>query len=669
MKRASVAVMPCAGSPMGRLGLVLVLVLALLLSLGLSRPAAAEELPPDSNIVNVRNFGARGDGIHDDTGAIRAAIAAARTQHGTVFWPARIVYFPAGTYRITDTLASRDAQGLYQHSMSLVGESAYSVRLRLADKAAGFGNAQQPKAMIFTSSGLRAGSPTAGGKDYINKGEGNDAYGNYIEDLTIDVGSGNPGAVALDYIASNVGAVRRVRLVAPPGSGHTALSMERRWPGPLLVSDVSIDGFARGVAVRHREYGVTLQRLVLRGQTEVAIRNEGNVVSMHDVTISGSPLALANTAPEGLVVAQQLNVTVPAGSTGGWLANQGYVLLGQAALQGVTASSRLAGGLAAATAGAYFGAQRLSNFSAAATLPALAAPVWTPQQARWANVVRYGAKPDSGEDATPAIRAAMASGAEVVYFPSGKYVISDAIEVPQQVRRVVGMFSSFTIGRRAARFTPETGMFRVTGTGEPLSIERVALDNAGRGPQLGVEHVGARTLVLQDLITYGVQAVLRGASGGRLFIENTCCGSMRFQGSAGIWARQLDTEGPNVRIANQSAPLWILGLKTEQNATIIENGAGARTEVLGGLLYVVNAPVPALPAFINQPSGRMFLAYAESAYLADRVYAVHISQPGGPTLRAAQLPARTLARMVPGVTWPPPPAVPATTSTSQESTR
>lgn len=49
---------------------------------------------PD-RLFNVRNFGARGDNITDDSGALRSAFAAAERNGGG------IVYFPAGTYRLS----------------------------------------------------------------------------------------------------------------------------------------------------------------------------------------------------------------------------------------------------------------------------------------------------------------------------------------------------------------------------------------------------------------------------------------------------------------------------------------------------------------------------------------------------------------------------------------
>jgi polygalacturonase len=46
--------------------------------------------------VNVLDYGAKGDGVTNDTAAIQAAIDAA---HGT-----QQVFFPAGTYKVTATL-------------------------------------------------------------------------------------------------------------------------------------------------------------------------------------------------------------------------------------------------------------------------------------------------------------------------------------------------------------------------------------------------------------------------------------------------------------------------------------------------------------------------------------------------------------------------------------
>ena len=72
--------------------------------------------------------------------------------------------------------------------MILVGESPSDTTIRLTDQAPGFGNADAPRGVIMTTAKLLDGTPTSGGKDYTNKGEGNDAYENFVENLTVDVG-------------------------------------------------------------------------------------------------------------------------------------------------------------------------------------------------------------------------------------------------------------------------------------------------------------------------------------------------------------------------------------------------------------------------------------------------------------------------------------------------
>src|SRR5437870_8906457 len=59
-------------------------------------PPAAETIP--ANALNVRDFGAKGDGSSDDAGAIAKAIQAgiAKGQGATVF-------FPAGRYMLRST--------------------------------------------------------------------------------------------------------------------------------------------------------------------------------------------------------------------------------------------------------------------------------------------------------------------------------------------------------------------------------------------------------------------------------------------------------------------------------------------------------------------------------------------------------------------------------------
>src|SRR5262249_20254060 len=54
------------------------------------------EWPPMNTWINIRNFGARGDGVTDDTEVLKKAIAAHRT-----------IYLPSGQYLVSETITLR----------------------------------------------------------------------------------------------------------------------------------------------------------------------------------------------------------------------------------------------------------------------------------------------------------------------------------------------------------------------------------------------------------------------------------------------------------------------------------------------------------------------------------------------------------------------------------
>ena len=70
---------------------------------------------PESVLLNVRKFGAAGDGSHDDTAAIQAAIMACPPQ-GTVF-------VPAGTYRCTPLFLKSEMTLWLEEGAAILGET------------------------------------------------------------------------------------------------------------------------------------------------------------------------------------------------------------------------------------------------------------------------------------------------------------------------------------------------------------------------------------------------------------------------------------------------------------------------------------------------------------------------------------------------------------------
>jgi hypothetical protein len=312
--------------------------------------------------------------------------------------------------------------------MVLIGESETDTTIKLADRAPGFGDTSAPRGVIMTTAKLVDGTPTSGGKDYTHKGEGNDAYENFIENLTIDVGTGNPGAIGVDYLANNIGAIRDVRVIAPAGSGAIGIAMQRKWPGPALLRRVEVQGFDVGIAIANTEYGMALDHVTLSGQRRIALANDANEVAAAHLTIDATGTAIANTAAGGLIVLADSRVR--------------------------SASS---------------GAELLINYGAV-----------------------------------------VAHGISVEGYPA------------PQTGRLNGVWLR-------PEFARDSGMFRIAEPGPPLLIERLVFDMSDLGDQLAVQVTARRDVTLRDVVTAGT-SVNRGATGGRMFIEDICCWAAAFCG-------------------------------------------------------------------------------------------------------------------------------------------
>ncbi len=602
------------------------LVLGLLAGwLSVALPASAEvsqdfRLPDDAGVVDVkRDFGAKGDGKADDTEAIRKAIAFAFDKTGRYASPA-FVYFPKGTYLVSGPLESKvEAHGWsggWRAGMLLVGENRSRSIIKLADSAEGYSDPENPKWVV--ASGSESDKRTKPGDKPLDGG-GNRAFRHSVINLTIDTGKGNPGAIALDYVANNRGTVREVTLRSGDGAGYCGLRLERHWPGPALVKNVTIEGFDFGIRVHHYQYSMTFEHITLRNQNKLAIYNTNNALAIRG-------LRSENRVPVLTTWGHSLIVLLDSELTGGAADATALTGDGQFYLRNVTVAGygqavndkRAKRTIPVEGERAVIDLHTTSAYAVGgAAIEPLNLPVaespefWSNDPDDWINVrsfesqaVRGTWKDGDGKehegivDWSPAIQAAIDSGKPIVYLPNGVYRVQQQIVLRGQVRVITGFQSSITPSAPMPSHGDAPGkmgrqaMIRFeSGPAEGLILQHLRIDGI-------VEYAGKSPLVMRHVDFGGYRNTAEGS--GDVFVEDTIGAPFHVHHPQRFFGRQINSEfGERPLFENRGGDVWLLGFKTEGEMTCLHQTAG-RTEMLGAQFYPLGNRNPVGPAVINE---------------------------------------------------------------------
>ncbi|MBX6315488.1 MAG: glycoside hydrolase family 55 protein, partial [Isosphaeraceae bacterium] len=397
--------------------IVLAATLGILAQIGGNAVNAAENIvfPRDAGIVNVKDYGAKGDGVHDDTAAIQRALDEQPNQGA-------IVYLPNGTYRISDTLKWPHGPrgGMEQKNTTLQGQSRDRTIIRLQDACPGYDDPKRPKALIGASR-----RPAQ-------------QFRNAVRNLTIDSGRRNPGAVGLQFIANNQGGIRDVTIRS--GDGRALVGLDLAYTdaiGPLLVRDLKVVGFDIGIKTAHAVNSMTFEHITLEHQNRFGFVNQGPCVSIRDLTSRNAVPALINAQGPGLVTLVDATLyghrganAKPAIFNEATLFARNIKAVGYVEAIHNAANEQKAQGLQVAE---FVSHPILSLFPA--PLKSLGLPVpetpevpWDDPQG-WASPTHFGARPDDEEDDTQALQKAIDSGKTTLYLPRGGYVINGTVLV------------------------------------------------------------------------------------------------------------------------------------------------------------------------------------------------------------------------------------------------
>lgn len=595
------------------------LLLTLLWS-ALSASAIELAFPPGA-MVNVREEGLRGDGS-DQTDLFQTIIS---RYVGTY----RHLYFPDGVYTLSRTVQWRKASGVPESGLTLIGQSREKTLIRLADSATGFGS-DVGKPMLLMYSQLV----------HSRDGNENSAFRNSLRNLTLDIGMGNPGAIAVDYLCNNVGGIQDVTVRSrDPAGGLIGIKFDRGSPGPAYLKNLSVEGFRYGISTDHRIAGLVLENIVLTGQRTAGIRNCQNTLSIRDLRSRNKAPAIQNLrcdesseeSQAGMVVL--IDGKLEGGDPGfSAIENAGSLLLRDVSASGYKSVLTNKGATVPGLSFKEFttawklsrgGRSRYGLFTASTgtmRLPVAETPAYFDSDfGHWAVVTDsiYGAVPDDNREDCESIRKAIASGRSTIFFKRGVYDCREMLAIRGNVRHILGDNAWI----RVREFKPgavKTLFLLDSGARFDVRIENMDLRDDGdvNDTLTLIRHESARALTLSGVYlscrSNALRAYAAGHGAGNLYLEDvasTGASPWRFSPGQKIWARQFDPEGFGPKLLNEGADLWILGIKSENPGPVLKATRSSRTEILGGILLPCDPVDKADPAFILEDS-RASLTYA-----------------------------------------------------------
>lgn len=570
-----------------------VLVLACLLApLGAQANAVAGV---SKAFINIKEAGAKGDGVTDDTAVFQEVLGAGKGNPHEEYGMAREIYIPNGTYLLSDEIEWGDKK------KQVIGESRAGVVLKLTDNAPGYDDPENPKCFLNNQFG-HAGQN----------------FSQYIRNMTIDIGTGNPGAIGVRLHTNNGGGMMNCTLRSsdPDYAGHTGIWMPQ-WPGPGLTQDVLIEGFDTGIAIGSDQYSWTFVDVTLRHQRKTAFLNAGNTVSLFRVTSDNQVPAVINQGASAFMVMANCAFNGNQPSQPAILNQQDATLLvRQTTVEGYAqAIENRTGTQSGAEAGfiEQFSSHQINNrFDTPAQPIGLQwqdppqIPDPDPSQHTIAYVSDFNPpmgnyhNQDGSPDCSGAIQRAIDSGADYVIMPEeGFFVSKQSIRVRGNVRKLM------SLGARL-NFRVPTGPAWIVEEGTPEVVE-LSIHGTYGNQSLGIEHASKRTVICRG-------DYYNTVPGGKVFMQNFV-GAPIVMDRQMAWMGSVNTETYEIypHIANYGGDMLVVGHKTEKDRPAIGTYAGGRTEVLGGLLYKNRNPLPECPAMIIRDA-YAFYAYRNKGY-------------------------------------------------------
>ena len=167
---------------------------------------------------------------------------------------AKAFYLPCGVYTVNGPIV------FVGSAIYMTGDGPDCTVIKLAQSTAAFSNAASP-VDFFNFGG-------AGASRAFNNG-----FNEYVSNLSVEIGPGNPGTNAVNFIGSNFDSVRNVWAYFDDSLGACALCMNHAYPGETYVKNFA--GYGGKECFRgtqHNQYNTVFEDITCENQSSYGFR-------------------------------------------------------------------------------------------------------------------------------------------------------------------------------------------------------------------------------------------------------------------------------------------------------------------------------------------------------------------------------------------------------------
>ena len=468
--------------------------------------------------------------------------------------PAKILYFPAGTYLVSDTLSytfdnlSAPQNENYKcelcRNIHFLGEGRETTVIRLVDDASGFGVGCEKPVLCFNPKAIRGRETT------------NCAQMNTVEDLTINCGKGNYGAVGIMFTSSNCGRIENVNVVSD--CGICGIDFDYGCEG--IVESVNVAGFDFGMRTE-RTSPIVLNNIDLSKNKKCAICSNDGTLCINNSEGEKASIIVLKSSNCGRYFIKDENIQHTGDENGNFI----------------------------------FRDYTLKN-----DLPAIPKNIRSNNPTDYALVDDFGAVGDGKTDSSTAIQCAMNCGKPHIIFGTGTYLLEKSVKIPKSVETIDFMYCSLAPGYSLLIGEMDCAFDICEDSTTVFYAENFVSSDEFEGFFRMFKHSALRDAVFSDIMTSSA-LYFNTVSGSNVYFDNCFAHTGHYSQDAclhrdgytpvfcrmipielhsqNVYARNLNIERADVELLNDGSHLIIDGYKVEGPGVLIKSLNGANTQI------------------------------------------------------------------------------------------